>query len=122
MGRRRARRGGGVVALQASPSSFGAAQEAGDVLRHLDLESTLLSIQNAALDLLGADIVGILLVDQDGEEVLRMRACAGHRTPHTALLEVRRDQGVAGKVFATGRAPRGGDYLSGTTNPPPFFS
>lgn len=110
------------MALQASPSSFGAAQEAGDILRHLDLESTLLSIQNAALDLLGADIVGILLVDQDGEEVLRMRACAGHRTPHTAHLEVRRDQGVAGKVFATGRPYRVDDYLSDTTISRHFFS
>jgi len=109
------------VALQASPSSVGAAQEAGDIHRHVDLESTLLSIQNAALDLLGADIVGILLVDQGGEEVLRMRACAGHRTPHTAHLEVRRDQGVAGKVFATGRPYRVDDYLSDTTISRHFF-
>jgi DNA-binding PucR family transcriptional regulator len=124
------------VALQAPPSLFGAApgteaqgqalqtvaKVAGDILRHLDLESTLLSIQNAALDLLGADIVGILLVDEDGEEVLRMRACAGHRTIHTAHLEVRRDQGVAGKVFATGRPHRVDDYLTDTSISRHFFS
>jgi sugar diacid utilization regulator/GAF domain-containing protein len=117
------------VAVQAPPSSFVAALEteaqgqalqtvakvAGAILRHLDLESTLLSIQNAALDLLGADIVGILLVDEDGGEVLRMRACAGHRTVQTAHLEVRRDQGVAGKVFETGRPYRVDDYPSDTS-------
>ncbi|HYY78620.1 MAG TPA: GAF domain-containing protein [Actinomycetes bacterium] len=101
------------MAVQAPLSSV--AEVAGDIVRHLDLESTLLSIQNAALDLLGADIVGILLVDEEGGEVLRMRACAGHRTVHTAHLEVRRDQGVAGKVFETGRPYRVDDYPSDTS-------
>lgn len=124
------------MALQAQPSSLVAALEteshgqalqtvakvASDILRHLDLESTLLSIQNAALDLLGADIVGILLVDEDGGEVLRMRACAGHRTVDTAHLEVRRDQGVAGKVFETGRPYRVDDYPTDTSISRHFIS
>jgi sugar diacid utilization regulator/GAF domain-containing protein len=123
------------VALQAPPSSFVAlgtethgqalqtvARVASDILSHLDLEATLLSIQNAALDLLGADIVGILLVDEGGEEVLRMRACVGHRTIETANLEVRRDQGVAGKVFETGRPYRVDDYPTDTTISRHFFS
>jgi sugar diacid utilization regulator/GAF domain-containing protein len=90
------------------------AKLAGDILSHLDLESALLSIVNAALDLLGADIVGILLADEQGD-VLRMRACAGHRTIQTARLEVRAGQGVAGKVFETGRPYRVDDYLSDTS-------
>jgi DNA-binding PucR family transcriptional regulator len=87
------------------------AKLAGDILSHLDLESALLSIVNAALDVFGADIVGILLAEEDGD-VLKMRACAGHRTIQTARLEVRAGQGVAGKVFETGRPYRADDYRS----------
>jgi sugar diacid utilization regulator/GAF domain-containing protein len=90
------------------------AKVAREILSQLDLESTLLSIVNAALDLLGADIVGILLADDD-EEVLRMRACAGHRTVRTAHLKVRRGEGVAGKVFETGTPYKVDDYLSDTS-------
>jgi sugar diacid utilization regulator/GAF domain-containing protein len=90
------------------------AKVAQDILGDLDLESTLLSIVNAARDLLGADIVGILLAD-DADEVLTMRACTGHRTIHTARLVVRRGQGVAGSVFETGRPLSVDDYLTDTT-------
>src|ERR687896_249296 len=87
------------------------AKVARDILGDLDLESTLLSIVNAARDLLGADIVGILLAD-DANEVLTMRACTGHRTVRTARLVVRRGQGVAGSVFETGRPLSVDDYLT----------
>ena len=97
------------------------AKLAGDILSHLDLESALLSIVNAALDLLGADIVGILLADEDGD-VLKMRACAGHRTIQTAHLEVRAGQGVAGKVFETGRPYRADDYRSDPSISRHFFA
>jgi sugar diacid utilization regulator/putative methionine-R-sulfoxide reductase with GAF domain len=90
------------------------AKVARDMLSHLDLESTLLSILNAARELLGADIVGILLADE-ADEVLSMRACTGHRTVHTARLVVRRGQGVAGRVYETGRPFSVDDYLTDAT-------
>jgi sugar diacid utilization regulator/GAF domain-containing protein len=78
-----------------------------DILCHLDVEETLLSILNAAVKLLDADIAGILLADGDG---VRMRACTGHRTIATAKLYVGRGQGVAGRVFDTGRPFKVDDY------------
>lgn len=81
-----------------------------EILGHLDLEATLLSLINAAVDLLGADIAGIMLVEED--DVLRMRACRGHRTVHSARLVARRGQGVAGKVFESGKACLVDDYLA----------
>jgi len=97
------------------------------ILSDLDLESTLLSVVNTAKDLVGADIVGILLADAHADadadagagadgaggppgEALVMRACTGHRTVRTARLRVRRGQGVAGKVLATGVPQRVDDY------------
>lgn len=82
---------------------------AADILSHLDLEATLLSVLNAVVRLAGADIAGILLADETGQ-VLRMRACTGHRTTATAALEVRRGQGVAGRVFASGQTVKVNDY------------
>ena len=97
------------------------ARVATDVLSHLDLESALLSVVNAALDLHRADIVGILLADES-DDVLRMRACAGHRTISTARLTVRRGQGVAGRVFESGRSFKTDDYLSDASITRDFFA
>lgn len=110
--------GGTKVQLQALQT---VAKVATAVLSHLDLESALLSVVNATLDLFGGDIVGILLADED-DDVLRMRACAGHRTINTARLEVHRGEGVAGKVFETGRPFKTNDYLSDTSFSPHFLS
>lgn len=82
-----------------------------DVLGHRDVEAALLAVVNAATELVGADISGIMLAEAGGD-VLRMRACAGHHTVDTAHLEVRRGQGVAGKVFATREPCKVDDYLS----------
>lgn len=79
-----------------------------DLLGHLDLEATLLSVVNSAVRLVDADIAGILLADGD---LLRMEACVGHRTVATAHLEVRQGQGVAGRVLATRRPVAVDDYL-----------
>ena len=89
---------------------FRALQElASDVLGHLDLEGTLLSILNAATKHLSSDVAGILLTEGDG---IRMRACTGHRTMATAHLWVEKGQGVAGQIYATGRPLRVNDYES----------
>lgn len=76
-------------------------QVAAEILGHLDLEATLLSIVNAVTRLTDGDVVGILLVDENGER-LRMRSCSGHRTVDTARLTATRGQGVAGHVFERG--------------------
>jgi sugar diacid utilization regulator/GAF domain-containing protein len=78
-----------------------------DILSRLDIEETLLSVLNAAVKLLDADIGGILLADGDG---VRMRACTGNRTIATARLYVGRGQGVAGRVFETGKPFKVDDY------------
>jgi sugar diacid utilization regulator/putative methionine-R-sulfoxide reductase with GAF domain len=79
-----------------------------DILSHLDLEATLLSVINGAVSLLGADIAGILLADGDSD--LRMRACRGHWSIESVRLVAQRGQGVAGKVFETGKPCRVDDY------------
>ena len=78
-----------------------------DILSHLDLEATLLSVINGAVSLLGADIAGILLAE-GGD--LRMRACRGHRSIESVRFVAQRGQGVAGKVFETGATCRVDDY------------
>ena len=98
--------------LETAVAELSALQDvAADILGHLDLEGTLLSVLNAVVRLAEADIAGILLAD-DGDQVLRMRACTGHRTTETAALVVRRGQGVAGRVFASGHSVRVDDYLT----------
>ncbi len=80
-----------------------------DVLGHLESEQTLLAILTAAQKLVDADIAGILLADEDQAGV-RMRACAGHRTIETQRLYVPAGQGVAGRVYATGQPFKVADY------------
>jgi sugar diacid utilization regulator/GAF domain-containing protein len=87
-------------------------QVAAEILGHLDLEATLLSIVNAVTRLTNGDIVGILLADERGER-LRMRSCSGHRTIETAHLTVARGQGVAGRVFERGEPIKVDDLMAG---------
>ncbi len=91
-----------------------------DVLGHLDVEAALLTVVNAATELVAADIAGIMLAEEDGT-VLRMRASTGHRTVDTAHLEVRRGQGVAGKVFETRQPCKVDNYLSDSSISRDFF-
>jgi sugar diacid utilization regulator/putative methionine-R-sulfoxide reductase with GAF domain len=78
-----------------------------------DLEEVLLAIANATSQVLRAEVAGLFLVDAAGE-CLEMRSVVGHRTVETARLRVRRGQGLAGKVFSTGRLHRVDDW---TTDP-----
>ncbi|MCW2866633.1 MAG: putative transcriptional regulator, PucR family [Marmoricola sp.] len=72
-----------------------------------DLDEVLHSIARRTLDLLDADICGVLLREDDQ---LLMRSCVGNRLAETAKLTMRRGQGVAGLVFATGTTARVDDY------------
>lgn len=77
-----------------------------------DLDQVLLSIADRTLNLLDADICGVLLVE--GDEV-RMRSCVGNRVVDTSRLRMRRGQGVAGLVFKTGEPAKVDNYLIDTT-------
>ncbi|MGQ0464348.1 MAG: helix-turn-helix domain-containing protein [Sporichthyaceae bacterium] len=107
-------------ALQAATDQFGLRPSGGGadiramrtvaarVLAAKELDEGLFAVTHEALALLGADIAGVLLVD--GDELV-MRACTGHRELTTAKLRMRRGQGLAGHVFATGQAAKVDDYL-----------
>jgi hypothetical protein len=69
------------------------------IVGSLDFDATLLSISNAAVDALNADMVGIMSADDDR---IKMITCAGNRNIAAARFEARRGEGVAGIVFETG--------------------
>ncbi|MBX6769858.1 MAG: GAF domain-containing protein, partial [Actinomadura rubrobrunea] len=77
-----------------------------------DLDQVLLSIANQTLRMLESDICGVLL--REGDEVC-MRSCVGHRLVETSRLRMRRGQGVAGMVFATGKVGKVDSYLQDET-------
>lgn len=80
-----------------------------EIVGSLDFDATLLSISNAAVDVLGADMVGIMSTDDDR---LKMITCAGNRNIAAARFEARRGEGVAGIVFETGSSFRLDDFRS----------
>jgi sugar diacid utilization regulator/GAF domain-containing protein len=84
-----------------------------------DLDEVLHSIARRTLDLLDADICGVLLREDDE---LRMQSCVGNRLAETAKLTMRRGQGVAGLVFATGVSARVDDYRLAETISQDFVS
>ncbi len=78
------------------------------VLAAKDLDEGLFAVTQEALHLLASDMAGVFLIDDDE---LVMQACAGNRELTTARLRMRRGQGLAGHVFATGQAAKVDDYL-----------
>lgn len=78
------------------------------ILAARELDDGLLAVTHEALNLVGGDMAGVLLRDDD--EIV-MRACTGNRQLTTARLRMRRGQGLAGLVFATGAAAKVDDYL-----------
>lgn len=78
------------------------------ILRARELDEALLAVTNETLGLLTSDIAGVML--RDGDEIV-MRACAGNQLADTGQLRMRRGQGLAGRVFATGQAVKVDDYL-----------
>ncbi len=86
-----------------------------EIVRSLDFDATLLSISNAAVDVLGADIVGIMSADGDR---LKMMTCAGNRNIAATRFEAGRGEGVAGIVFETGVSFRLDDFrTAGSISP-----
>ncbi len=91
----------------------------GQLLSVRDLDQLLLSVTDRTVQLLDADICGVLL--KEGDEV-RMRCCVGNRLVETARLRMRRGQGVAGQVFQTGKPARVDDYLADRSISQDFMS
>ena len=79
------------------------------IVGSLDFDATLLSISNAAVDVLNANMVGIMSADDDR---LKMITCAGNRNIAAARFEAGRGEGVAGIVFETGSSFRLDDFRS----------
>ncbi|WP_066913162.1 helix-turn-helix domain-containing protein [Millisia brevis] len=78
------------------------------VLSVSDLDQVLLTITTETLRMSESDICGVFL--REGDE-LRMKSCVGHRLVETSRLRMSRGQGVAGKVFDTGRTEKVDSYL-----------
>lgn len=85
------------------------------------LDEVLLAVANSAAALMHAEIAGILLLDDAGQE-LQMRCAVGHRAVATSRLRVRRGQGLAGRVLAIGGPLRVRDYLGEATLSRHFLS
>lgn len=79
------------------------------ILSLRDLDQALLSTANVVLDLLGADMAGVLLLD--GDE-LAMRCCVGNESVATTRLRMASGCGVAGQVIAIGRPVNVESYLN----------
>lgn len=86
-----------------------------------EVEEVFLAVANAALEVLHAEIAGVLLTDSAGE-ALDMRCAVGHRTVETAHLRAHRGQGLAGKVLETGRPQRVDDYVTDVSISKEFLS
>lgn len=86
-----------------------------------EIEEVFLAVANASLEVLHAEIAGVLLTDSAGE-ALDMRCAVGHRTVETAHLRAHRGQGLAGKVLATGQPQRVDDYVTDVSISKDFLS
>jgi sugar diacid utilization regulator/putative methionine-R-sulfoxide reductase with GAF domain len=84
-----------------------------------DADQVLTAIAERTLPLLDSDICGVMLLEGD---VVRMRACVGNRVAETARLEMHRGQGLAGRVFDTGRPGKVDSYLEDRTISADFMS
>ncbi len=83
-----------------------------------EIEEILLTITHETIRLLDADICGVLLREDDQ---IVMKACAGNDTVDTARLRMRRGEGLAGRVFASGKPVKVDDYLRSKTISQDFF-
>src|SRR4051794_20018248 len=84
-----------------------------------DVDQVLTSVSERTLRLLDSDICGVMLLEDD---VVRMRACVGNRVAETARLAMHRGQGLAGRVFDTGRPGKVDSYLEDRTISADFMS
>ena len=83
-----------------------------EIVGTLDLDRVLLAVANAAARLLDSETAGVFLVHGDELEI---RCAVGHHRVETTRLRIPKGQGVAGKVFATGRPLRVDDYATATS-------
>jgi sugar diacid utilization regulator/putative methionine-R-sulfoxide reductase with GAF domain len=82
------------------------------ILAARSLDEALAAVTHETRLVLDSDIAGVML--GDGDEIM-MRGCAGNQRVETAKLRMRRGQGLAGLVLATGRPERVDDYVTSGT-------
>lgn len=87
----------------------GLQQIARRILCAAELDEVLFSITRETQRLLSADICGIFLREDD--EIV-MRGCVGNMTLEIERVRMLRGQGLAGRVFETGRFCKVDDYLN----------
>jgi PAS domain S-box-containing protein len=78
------------------------------LMHRLDLGDLLKDILNRAARLVGTDYGTIYLVEQDGAEILKLKAASGFQ-PHGQL---KKGEGLAGKVWESGRPLCVDDYTN----------
>ncbi|MGE0298789.1 MAG: helix-turn-helix domain-containing protein [Pseudonocardia sp.] len=106
-----------IAAAAAETQAIGAVVQ--QLLSVHDLDLTLRTLTEQTLQLLDADICGVLLREGD---VLRMRSCVGNRLTETGRIVMRRGQGVAGSVFVSGVPTKVDSYLGNEKVPQDFVA
>lgn len=96
------------VTLDAMDEIGSLQQIAKRILSAAELDEVMFSITRETTRLLGADIGGVFL--RDGDDLV-MRSCVGNDTFDIDRLRMKRGQGLAGRVFDTGRPCKIDDYL-----------
>ena len=96
------------VTLDAMDEISSLQQIARRILSAAELDEVLFSITRETTRLLNADIGGVFLREDDE---LVMRSCVGNETLDIDRLRMKRGQGLAGRVFDTGRPCKVDDYL-----------
>lgn len=89
------------------------------IVTSLEPDEVLVAVADTVSHLLHAEIAGVLLGDGDGA-ALEMRCAIGNTKLDTGRLRIRRGQGLAGRVFASGRAERIDDYPTDPRSAPEF--
>ncbi|MHA6780656.1 helix-turn-helix domain-containing protein [Pseudonocardia saturnea] len=91
------------------------------VVASLDPDEVLVCTADAVVQMLRAEIAGVLLRDATGE-YLEMRCAIGNTKRDTARLRIRSGQGLAGRVLRSGRPERIDDYSTDPRSAPEFMA
>lgn len=91
------------------------------IVTSLEPDEVLVAIADAVSHLLHAEIAGVLLRDASGTAI-EMRCAIGNTKLDTGRLRMRSGQGLAGRVFASGRSERIDDYSTDPRSAPEFMA
>ncbi|MFC4941910.1 helix-turn-helix domain-containing protein [Pseudonocardia sp. GCM10023141] len=91
------------------------------VVTSLEPDEVLVAVADAVSHLLHAEIAGVLLRDASGAAI-EMRCAIGNTKLDTGRLRIKIGQGLAGRVFASGRPERIDDYSTDPRSAPEFMA